>query len=229
LIIYTAISNGYDALKEPVYMRGKANQLGNIKLIAFLDEKTPYKGGIWETRRLETGLGDSMRDSKKAKVLVHRLFPWAEYSLWVDGSLSLLSSFDFHNLCKVYLAKTDIAVFRHPKRRCLYTEADVCKDSGLDDPEIIESQMRGYRRDEYPKNNGLTENSVILRRHSSGIKELNEMWWDEICKGSRRDQLSFNYVIWKLKMQYSILPGSGSHNPFSRSYPHLRSGKYVIL
>lgn len=30
---------------------------------------------------------------------------------------------------------------------------------------------------------------------------FNRLWWEEICKGSRRDQLSFDYSLWKMEMK----------------------------
>jgi hypothetical protein len=62
---------------------------------------------------------------------------------------------------------------------------------------------------------------VILRRHTDAIRHLNEAWWNEIVRGSRRDQLSFNYVAWKLGLRYATFPlslatGNGLFVKFQR-------------
>ena len=53
---------------------------------------------------------------------------------------------------------------------------------------------------------GLVEAPVILRRHTAAIRALNEAWWAELVRGSRRDQLSFNYVAWKLGLSHAKFP-----------------------
>ena len=62
---------------------------------------------------------------------------------------------------------------------------------------------------------------MILRRHTDAIRRLNEAWWNEIVRGSRRDQLSFNYVAWKLGLSYATFPlslatGNGLFVKFQR-------------
>ena len=62
---------------------------------------------------------------------------------------------------------------------------------------VIDSHMLLLRSLNYPQSNGLTENSMIYRRHhNEQLKEVMEDWWWWVSNYSRRDQLSFNYVIW---------------------------------
>ena len=35
------------------------------------------------------------------------------------------------------------------------------------------------------------------------------MWWSEIKYGSKRDQLSFDYIAWKSGLDFVYLPGDG--------------------
>jgi hypothetical protein len=46
---------------------------------------------------------------------------------------------------------------------------------------------------------------VILRRHTPAVAAFNEAWWAEIQAGSRRDQVSFTYVAWKLGLRYATI------------------------
>lgn len=99
-----------------------------------------------------------------------------------------------------------IGVFRHPDRRCIYVEAARCISMSKDDPALIIRQMERYRREGYPPDNGLAECNVIVRHHSDAlVQKVMSDWWREIRKGSRRDQLSFNYVIWKNAFKYHEL------------------------
>ena len=49
-----------------------------------------------------------------------------------------------------------------------------------------------------PRHYGLNETNVIYRKHTeSSIINLMESWWNCIRDISKRDQLSFSYVLWK--------------------------------
>ncbi len=77
------------------------------------------------------------------------------------------------------------------------------------------AQISRYKQENYPANNGLISGGILLRNHhSSKIKETMEHWWNEVKNGSRRDQLSFNYVAWKTGLDYGILSGSVTRSEY---------------
>ena len=48
-----------------------------------------------------------------------------------------------------------------------------------------------------------------------------EDWWTEIKYGSRRDQLSFNYIAWKNNFKFNYLEGDSRKNEyFLQTGPH---------
>lgn len=195
-VIYTAITGGYDDLK-PQPDKG-------VPYVAFTDLPASPP---WEVRPVHAGL-DANRNAKIHKVMPHKFFPDAEYSLWIDGSCRVEFPFDLARLVQTYLQDADLAVFRHPQRNCAYDEARVCKNQNLDSHDIIDRQVRRYTAEGYPSNYGLGECSVVLRRHTAACARFNEAWWQEILNGSRRDQISFNYVAWKLGFKFNYFPGS---------------------
>ena len=75
--------------------------------------------------------------------------------------------------------------------------------------------MERYQKEGYPRHNGLITGMVILRRHNEKdcIKVM-EHWWTEIKYGSKRDQLSFNYVAWKNKLKFSYIDGDSRINQY---------------
>jgi hypothetical protein len=158
--------------------------------------------------------GDPVRRAREHKILSHKVFPDVIYSIWMDGSIEIREGVDLGMLVESHLKSCDIALFPHRTRACAYVEAEVCSKLELDDPQVISQQMLRYRQMGYPEGMGLGETGVILRRHTEVVRELNELWWSEICSGSRRDQLSFNYVLWRLGVEYMKLPGDFSNNPF---------------
>ena len=66
--------------------------------------------------------------------------------------------------------------------------------------------MQRYASEGFPRGAGLAEACVILRRHTAAVEAFGEAWWHEIRTGSHRDQLSFDYVAWKLGMRYATFP-----------------------
>jgi hypothetical protein len=77
-------------------------------------------------------------------------------------------------------------------------EAVHCVVRKKDCPVTIGQQMDRYRRDQMPADFGLSENNVLLRYHGdSHIRGVMELWWQEVAGGSRRDQLSLSYVLWR--------------------------------
>ena len=107
-----------------------------------------------------------------------------------------------------------MAIYNHmscwDKRDCVYTEAKAIFDLGnknnnwKDNPLIITEQMKKYVSEKYPPNNGLIVSGVIFRKHNNpDIIKAMEFWWKELKRGSKRDQLSFDYSIWKTSTQFN--------------------------
>ncbi len=216
LVIYTAITGDYDLLK-----RQPEKATSSADLVAFVDGENLDSNTGWRCQTPEGAPDDPARNSKIYKIMSHRYFPDKEYSLWLDGSVVIEFAFPVERLVSMYLADHDVAVFRHSRRTCLYQEAQAVMRQHLDDRETIQRQVETYTCEEYPANAGLAENCVLLRRHTAKVREFNEAWWEEIQRGSRRDQVSFNYVAWKCGLKYRCFPGSIEEpNGLFRKYPH---------
>ena len=205
IVVYTAISGAYDTLREP-----SSAARDGTRFVAFLDAESERavagRRSAWQIRPLVSEDPDAVRSAKVYKVLPHRFFPDERYTLWIDGSVSIVCPFALDRLVALYLSDADLCVFRHSMRSCLYEEAEVCRRARLDVEGTIDRQLGRYRRAGYPREAGLVEASVILRRHTAAVREFDEAWWEEIRQGSRRDQLSFNFVAWKLGFRYATFP-----------------------
>jgi hypothetical protein len=231
-IIYTAIAGGYDNLKPPrddVSPGRPEDDLPGQDVplrIAFMDNPDLYAGtGCpgWQIEPMASSCMDPLMQAKRYKVLAHEVLPpGTEFSLWVDGSMEFSSRLRPDEMARLYLVDADLALFKHPIRNCLYDEAHRCDVVKLDDSAVMAKQMNRYRAQGYPRNNGLAECAVILRRHTPAVARLNEMWWKEIVEGSRRDQLSFDYVCWKLGMKYALFPGTRHTCMEFKSYSHTK-------
>lgn len=196
-IIYTAITGGKDSLVKDQNFKGSDTQ------IAFLDFK-PEDSGDWQVVQAYDRFKDPNRNAKIHKVLVHQYLD-CEYSLWIDGNIILDQPME--GLVDRFLNSADIALFTHYGRDNIYQEAKACKKLQLDDHGVIDKQVSVYG-DSVPN---LYECPVILRRHTSKVEKFNNYWWSEICRHSRRDQLSCPYVVDKLGIKVAdmgVLYGS---------------------
>jgi hypothetical protein len=213
IIIYTAITEGYDKLNPvPEAWRGQA------RFVAFLGR--PQRVAGWEIQPIYRRFRDPCRNAKIHKILSHVYFPDAEYTLWVDGSVKIKSTLPIDLWSGKFLRNHDLAVFKHRQRDCVYAEALANINSGRDNINVISRQMEKYFDEGYPSRSGLAECTVLFRRHSRLVKWFNEKWYAEIKTYSRRDQLSFNYVAHKVGLKYKHLPGIMTDNAHFAWLPH---------
>ena len=214
-IIYTTIFGGYDDVTKP-------------KLSSDWD---------WKCFSEENSVplySDNTRNAKKFKVLPHRYLKDYEYSIFIDGNMHVVGNVD--ELIEKYLSDSNIAFFDHKNnvmdpRDCIYDEYNAIINLGKndpnqkykDDPQVMYNQVKRYQDEGYPSHNGLITGMVILRRHNEkDCVRVMEDWWTEIKYGSKRDQLSFNYVAWKNNTKFNYIEGDSRNNQYFRrdTKPH---------
>jgi hypothetical protein len=185
--------------------------------VCFTDRKG-WGGRGWDIRPpVWAHPTNQRRTARYHKTLSHQLFPDAEIVIWVDGCLTPSSGPE--QLVRA-LKDNDLATFKHCERSCVYQELRACLRLKKDKPDLMRTQVERYRKEGYPPNNGLAETTCVVRRQTDQIKLLNEAWWAEITRGSQRDQLSLDYLCWKLGVQYSHLKGTRPKSPYFRWRPH---------
>lgn len=216
ITVLTSITGGKDILVE-----GQAK--GDSRFVAYTD--TEQFSQDWEIKPAYNRFNSARRNSRVPKILSHQ-FCDTEYSLWIDGNIQLNEI--PQNLVARYLRNHDIAVFKHPVRKCIYAEAMQCAKLRLDDPEVIIAQVKGYEDAGYAKNKGLCECGFILRRHTDEVIKLNNYWWSEYSRHSVRDQISFMYSVDTVGIRVNVIdiPWSGTQMEAHKEgiltiYPHL--------
>jgi len=233
IAIYTAIFGGKDNLIEPEYVPKGCD------FVCFSDRD--FKSDIWDVRKVESKFEDPVRSAKVFKILPHKYLFEYEISVWVDGNVLIRG--DLVRLIEKYLLSFNLAFFNHDEQKkrwkklfwikdkgdcrdCIYDEAKhllkISKDRKYkDDPILIKTQVEKYREEKYPEHNGLIAGMVILRKHNEKVVvKVMEDWWQEIKNGSRRDQLSFNYIAWKNKLDFVYMKGNVRHNKYFLHQPH---------
>lgn len=206
IVVYTAIFGDKDELIAPI------NKIKNADLICFTDNPK-NRARQYKTIVRKPEFDDSNRSAKRYKVLGDDLLNKYEYSIWIDGKFHIKFN-DAQKVIEEALLKNndDLALMSHPQRDCIYEEYEFIKSVNpvkqLDNQEIMDNQISRYKKEGFPKHFGLIGGGFILRKIDSvKAKKIMQAWWNEISNNSRRDQLSFNYILWKLKEKITIIPG----------------------
>lgn len=183
------------------------NPHDGVDYFAFSDRETNVSG--WSVKKAAEFSSDpkykNRRNAKIYKVLPFLFAPGYDYYFWVDATHVLEE--DPKTVIDTYLNDSDVAVFKHPERNCLYQEGELVKQIGFDYPNLIEDQLAFYRDMCYPENNGLYELPVRVQRNTELTQNMGMMWWEQICMFSSRDQISFPFVCHQLGIKPSIMPG----------------------
>ncbi len=199
IVVYTTIIGDYDKniVKSTYYDP-------NIDIVVFTDNKT-IRAKDEKIVLVDKTTMDNSRYSRLFKINPHLYFKNYKYSLWLDGHISIIGN--IREMINNNISNdifTGIAFLQHPNRNCLYREALECVKQHKDRTEIIQTQIDRYIKEGMPNNNGLIRGGVIFREHNNPtVIKIMENWWYEVLHGSKRDQISFNYVIWKLKAEYN--------------------------
>ncbi len=128
--------------------------------------------------------------AKIYKILPH-IFLSSTWTIWTDGNIFLQRpAEDFVEI--VEKSGKEIGVFEHPQRTNVYDEACHCIKKEKGDKEEIEAQIEKYAQTQTLR---LPRCDLIIRKNTSKIRRLCELWWQEICNHSIRDQLSFDFIF----------------------------------
>ncbi|XWS44608.1 hypothetical protein CRYUN_Cryun15aG0062200 [Craigia yunnanensis] len=222
VVVSTCAFGGGDDLYQPIGMSEVS--LKKVCYVAFWDEITLAAQESHRNKIGEDGfIGkwrivivqnlpfvDQRLNGKIPKMLPHRLFPHAKYSIWVDSKSQFRR--DPLGVLEALLWRRNsvLAISEHGARSSVYDEADAVVKKHKATPEEVEVQMTQYHHDGLPEDkrfNGkkaLNEASVIVRKHTPLTNMFMCLWFNEVVRFTSRDQLSFPYVLWRLKVLKNI-------------------------
>lgn len=225
VVVASAIFGNYDVLQQPkniseasrrtvcFYMFVDEETEASIKNSSFID--SAKKVGLWRlvvVRNLPST--DARRNGKVPKLLVHRLFPNARYSLWIDGKLQLVV--DPYQVLERFLWRKNatFAISRHYKRFDVFDEAEANKVAGKYDNSSIDYQIEFYKREglthfspaKYPITSDVPEGCTIIREHTPLTSLFTCLWFNEVDRFTSRDQLSYSTVRDKIRAKTNWVP-----------------------
>ncbi|KAK8987332.1 hypothetical protein V6N11_027085 [Hibiscus sabdariffa] len=220
-VVASGIFDGYDVPHQPSNISTRSKKLFCFLMV--VDEvslkfiknnvtirKDRDKGmwvGIWRLIPLKHPPYDEpRRNGKVPKILTHRLFPEAQYSIWVDGKMELIV--DPLLILERYLwrDKHTYAIAQHKHHRSIYEEADANKRRKRYARPLIDLQMMIYYYEgmepwSLKKNtvSDVPEGAIIIREHTALNNLFNCLWFNEVNLFTPRDQLSFGYIVYRLR------------------------------
>lgn len=201
-VIYSAVFGNYDNVVKPQKV------FKDVDYVLFTDQ--PVKQNPWRTVHVDwfDTVDEEFRNRRSArhfKALPSLYMPKHKVSIWID------MTHEVHehpkNIEKEYLQESDIALFRHELRDCVYQEASAVFQYSMDSKDNIDRQTHLYKTHKYPAHNKLWETPGVVRRNSTSMTKVGWMWWEMLCSYSSRDQISLPYILDKLKIKPTTLPG----------------------
>ncbi|KAI4388408.1 hypothetical protein MLD38_000736 [Melastoma candidum] len=246
-VVATCAFGGGDDLYQPIGMTEAS--VRKVCYVAFWDEitlaaqalegHTPGEDGFvgkWRVVVIKNlPFTDQRLNGKIPKMLAHRLFPHAKYSIWVDSKSQFRR--DPLGVLEALLWRSNsvLAISEHGARSSVYDEAKAVVKKNKATPEEVEVQLTQYKKDGLPVDKrfhgkkALAEASVIVREHTPATNLFMCLWFNEVVRFTSRDQLSFPYVLWRLGVldNINIFPVC-TRKDLVNSMGHLRKAKPLM-
>jgi hypothetical protein len=186
ITIYTIITNDYDDLEELSFKEE------GIRYIVYTDNPE-LRSDSWEVIYVE-GI-----NHKEFKCLP----PFKNISLYLDANIVIKKP--LMPLIREFIDSNKIfGLYSAVDNQCAYLEANKCLLAKYDTEERIRNIKEYLKSEGYPENNGMIPGCFILRRPCEEITKQGELWYYMISNYSHRDQISFNYTLWKLGLEQEV-------------------------
>ncbi|KAF5811944.1 putative ceramidase [Helianthus annuus] len=218
VVVSSAIFGAYDLIQEPTNISETSKK--SVCFFMFIDEETEKfmrtsgklddskTVGLWKVVTIyNLPYTDPRRNGKVPKLLPHRLFPNARYSIWLDGKLKLVV--DPYQILERFLWRENasFAISRHYKRFDVFLEAEANKVAAKYDNASIDFQIDFYKKEglthyssaKLPIKSDVPEGCVVIREHNPISNLFTCLWFNEVDRFTSRDQISFSTVRDKIR------------------------------
>lgn len=189
IAVYTALMGRYES-----FLDDAVPEVEDVDLIVFTDDPN-LRSLRWKVVLVDPVFpGDSVRSARFLKTTGHPVLEQYEFTIWKDNRIRLLV--EPAVLVADHLGSSDIAMPLHSYRDTVAAEFDAVLKSGFDDPARIREQRRVL---ESSAKEVLHQRpywtAIIVRRSSRRMDAAMALWFHQITRYSRRDQLSINAVL----------------------------------
>lgn len=220
--IVTACYGGFDDLRPQV------SQDVAVEWFCFTDDPDLHVPAPWTKI-----VAPAEHEHPCLAAKVHKMCPQLEHDdvVWIDANMQITA----RAFTRLVLAarRSGIATWRHPRRDCIYTEAEASigaegqggKYAGLP----IMEQVEHYRTEGHPEHAGLFAcGTIAWDRSNPAAVELGAAWLDECVRWTFQDQLSLPVVARRLGIEPGVFRVSQIErsrngwleNRYLRIHPH---------
>ena len=197
-VVYTCLTGDYDNLITHRYLDPDWDYICFTNNDKLLKEK---KFLFWKIRPLVRNDLDNVRLNRYHKINPHIILPEYEESIYIDANVNILTPYLFE---LIKFLNKDLLVPKLNFQDCIYQHLDFIKQKRWDEASILENWKKLLIKQKFPPHYGMTENNVIYRKHNKApIKDIMAEWWNCVEHYSKRDQLSFSYVLWQHNINIS--------------------------
>jgi hypothetical protein len=190
--VYTVLYGQYDCLPPQ-----EVQERSGLPFIAFVDpESPPREVHGWTLRWLPPRLrGDPVRSARFVKLHPHLLLPEFEESLYIDCTVRLRVPPEAVFEAMLEGQARAMACCAHSHRTSVLDEVRAVIALGYDDPGVIRRQLEAYAAQGLGGTGPLVWSGMQVRRHHDPeLVRFNTLWWEQVLRFSRRDQISFPFL-----------------------------------
>lgn len=199
LAVYTALTGGYDTLRQPERVRD------GVDYFCFSNDIREERIGAWRIRPIPFEDRDPVRVSRFPKLNPHLVLPNHEASLYVDANVLVTEELDAA-VDRVLASGTPCAMVPHPDRKGTFEEGLFVLRHSMGEPFKVYRQIRDLARSGFHDDAGLFVCSIIFRRHlDPKVIAFSEAWWRGFQAGAKRDQLSVMPALAEAELRPVIL------------------------
>lgn len=230
IAVYTCIIGQYDTLSSPVIF----NDL--VDYICFVKKGEGHKynnNNNWIIKELDIDCDDNILLSRFPKLNPHIVLPEYNYSLWIDGNITIAHS-DLYNILTDKINNGVVySGIKHWGRNCIYDEAKAIAYTGKETVINLIRTLNFLYKHNFPTHFGLAENNIIFRKHNDpNIINVDIEWWNLFCSLCKRDQMTFGYCLFKHGVEWDFILPNGenarTHHLF-KIYNHCNVASYSFL
>ncbi|MFC4322563.1 glycosyltransferase domain-containing protein [Litchfieldia salsa] len=193
IAIYTSVFGTYDHIHEPLVSPDNCDYY-------IVTDQDVNGSSKWCKKNIEefdhlTKEMTTIEKNRFFKMNPHLLFPDYTYSIYIDGNIQVMTDLTEF----IYqIGPSGIAVHKHRERDCVYEEAREVLLLNRDSVENITKHIHYIAETNMPRNYGLLECNVLVRKHHDPIcQKFMEDWWTEFSQYSNRDQLAFAHTLFQ--------------------------------
>lgn len=221
IAIFTAVLGDYDEIRQPEVVDER------FDYFLFTDKEFKVSTiGVWQIKHFDISHIDRTKRARWIKTHPEELLPEYKASLWIDGNICICKK-TIYSLCFEHLYQEHLfALLKHPERSCIYQELLTVLACHFERESVALRWGSKIAKEGYPQNNGLCETGLLFRIHTNPkVKELDIQWWNCINSFSKRDQLSFNYLIWRNSLNYHYLISEDANVRCSNMFSYFEHSK----